>query len=298
MAATDATSPREATVYFDGAFSDPRLDHPEGIAVDPRDGSIWCGGEAGQLFRIAPDGSAIEQVATTGGFCLGLAFDHAGGLFVCDQAHAALMRLAPGAAAPVRFADGSGGADGVRLRTPNACAVDAAGNVYVSDSRAQCDPGPGVFRFAPDGSGGLWCREPLHFANGVALAADGRALYVAETWARRVVRIAIEADGDAGALDVVAELPRTLPDGLALAADGALWVACYEPSQLLRIDPDGSVARIAHDPDAHVLCHPTNIAFRNRELLIANLGRWHVSRVAAGVGGVALPLGGVPRVTG
>lgn len=33
------------------------LGHPEGIAVHP-DVSIWTGGEAGQIYRIAPDGTA------------------------------------------------------------------------------------------------------------------------------------------------------------------------------------------------------------------------------------------------
>jgi hypothetical protein len=27
------------------------LDHPECVAVHP-DGSVWCGGEAGQIYRI------------------------------------------------------------------------------------------------------------------------------------------------------------------------------------------------------------------------------------------------------
>jgi len=37
-------------VYAEG------LDHPECIAVHP-DGSVWAGGEAGQIYRIAPEKS-------------------------------------------------------------------------------------------------------------------------------------------------------------------------------------------------------------------------------------------------
>ncbi len=32
-----------ASVFFDGLLTEPRLDHPEGLAVH-KDGSVWCGG--------------------------------------------------------------------------------------------------------------------------------------------------------------------------------------------------------------------------------------------------------------
>ena len=37
-----------AEVFYDGLFTEPMLDHPEGLAVH-RDGSVWCGGERGQI---------------------------------------------------------------------------------------------------------------------------------------------------------------------------------------------------------------------------------------------------------
>jgi gluconolactonase len=30
------------------------LDHPECVAVHP-DGSVWAGGEAGQIYKVSPD---------------------------------------------------------------------------------------------------------------------------------------------------------------------------------------------------------------------------------------------------
>ena len=35
------------------------LDHPEGVAEGP-DGTIYAGGELGQVYRIAPDGTAKQ----------------------------------------------------------------------------------------------------------------------------------------------------------------------------------------------------------------------------------------------
>ena len=55
-----------ARIFYDG-IADHSFRNPEGIAVGP-DGSIWCGTSTGWVYRIAPDGSSAEQVASTGGF--------------------------------------------------------------------------------------------------------------------------------------------------------------------------------------------------------------------------------------
>ncbi len=81
-----------AEVFFDGIFSEPRLRHPEGVAIDAS-GDIWCGGETGEIYRISADGSGIETVASTGGFILGLAFDDEQDLYACDMRHSAVFRL-------------------------------------------------------------------------------------------------------------------------------------------------------------------------------------------------------------
>src|SRR5215831_13280655 len=62
------------------------LDHPECLAFD-REGILWAGGEAGQIYSVSPEGS-VETVAALGGFSGGLAWapdDSA--LFVCNPAH-------------------------------------------------------------------------------------------------------------------------------------------------------------------------------------------------------------------
>lgn len=274
----------QARILFDGTLGEPRLDHPEGIAVHP-DGSIWCGGERGQIFRIEGDGSRIDEVATTGGFCLGLAFAPTGELFVCDLARAAVLAVEVASGRVECFATAAGTH---RLRVPNYPAFDAQGLLYVSDSHGE-DPGPGMFRFAPDGSGELWYEKSLSFANGLALSRDGRDLFVAETRRSAVVRIPIEPDGRPGAREDVAILPGILPDGLALGEDGSLYVGCYEPSQVLRIGPTGNVTVVFADPTAHILCHPTNLAFRGESLLTSNLGRWHITELRVNARGVPLP---------
>jgi sugar lactone lactonase YvrE len=276
-----------STVFFDGVFSEPRLNHPEGLAIDGA-GNVWCGGEEGEIYRIDADASRIELMATTGGFTLGMAFDTAGRLYTCDLKHAAVFRFDPASGSLERFAEGDGSA---RMQIPNVPVVDVQRNcLYVSDSFHFQQAGPGVWRFDLDsGAGQLWYDRPLRFANGLALSADRSWLYAAETFARRVVRIPIQADGSAGAAEPFVQDVPALPDGLAFDVEGRLYLACYEPSRIYRADASGRVELLIDDPEAHTLCHPTNCAFRGTELFNSNLGRWHVTRTEVGVAGLPLP---------
>lgn len=268
------TDRADIRVFYDEQVEGLRLDHPEGVAVAP-DGSVWCGGEAGQVYRIDPDGGHAEVVARTGGFVLGLAFDRAGNLYLCDQDRRALLRLPAGSD---RLEVVGEGAPGNPMRIPNACVCDDAGRIYVTDSYGSGQTGPGVFRFDPDGRGELWFDRPMRFANGIALSPDGATVYVAESFLPGVTAIPV-IDDRPGEPSVLAELPGTVPDGLLIGPDGAVYVGCYEPSQVMRIGADGAVTVVASDPTAHVLCHPTNLARRGDMLLTANLGRWHIAAI-------------------
>ena len=70
------------------------LDHPEGIALGT-DGMLYAGGEAGQVYRVDPAAGSVEQIASTGGFVLGLCLDAAGAIYACDATLAAVVRIDP-----------------------------------------------------------------------------------------------------------------------------------------------------------------------------------------------------------
>ncbi len=274
-------------IFYDGTVTEPRLLHPESVAVDS-DGNVWCGGELGQIYRISSDGSVLEERASTGGFTLGIAFDARGRLYTCDLKFRSVFRYDPATGDLAEFANlGARGA----AAPPNWAVVDARRNaLYVSESFGSGEPGPGIWRFDLDtGDGGLWYDRPLAFANGMALTAGADALYVAETFGRRILRLPIAADGGSGKAETVLQLEGALPDGLALDREGTLYIACYEPSQILRLRPGGEVEVFVADSEAHILCHPTSCAFRGSTLFIANLGRWHVSAVETPVEGLQLP---------
>lgn len=272
-----------ATVFYDGLSNQPSLHTPEGIAVDA-EGNVWCGGGGGELYRLAPDGSAAQEVANTGGFVLGIAFDRAGLLYACDLTRATVLRLDPATGELVDFPKLS---DGQAISIPNFPVVDhERGCLYVSDSNAHHVPGGGVWRFdLQDGRGELWYDQPLDFANGMALTPAGDALYVAESWGHRVIRIPIGATGSAGAPEPVIEDVEGIIDGLVVDHAGVLYLAQYAPSRIARVTPDGGLEVVIDDPYHHVLCHPTNAAFSGDRLLTANLGAHHLTEIAIGIEG-------------
>ncbi|TIT03562.1 SMP-30/gluconolactonase/LRE family protein [Mesorhizobium sp.] len=261
-----------ARVFFDGIFTTPRVAHPEGVAVH-RDGSIWCGTETGDLLRLAADGGSVERMGGTEGFLLGIAFDSVGNCFACDLKHSAIFRWNAGTGLMERFASAG-------IRVPNYPIVDETrGWLYVSDSVGE-DNRSGIFRYdLKTGDGGLWCRETMAFANGMAMAPDGNGLYVVESNAPCVSYVPIRADGAAGARQVVVEDVDNVPDGVAFAPDGSLFISCYEPSRIYRWRQDRGLEVLIEDPTATTLAHPTNIAFKGNKLYTANLGRWHITEI-------------------
>ncbi|MEZ4507006.1 MAG: hypothetical protein R2848_14425 [Thermomicrobiales bacterium] len=54
---------------------------PEGVAEGP-DG-IYAGGELGQVYRIAPDGTA-QQIGMVDGFAPGLPLDTDSNVYICE----------------------------------------------------------------------------------------------------------------------------------------------------------------------------------------------------------------------
>ena len=98
-------------------------------------------------------------------------------------------------------------------------------------------------------------------------------------------------DVSTGEVEEVTRLDGTVPDGIAFTEDGGVVVSCYRPDRIVHIDRNGVVEVIADDPQGTLLAAPTNIVFvgeaRDR-LVSANLGRWHLTLLDAGLRGVPL----------
>lgn len=245
------------------------LDHPEGIAIAP-DGTIWTGGEEGQVYVVAPDGQ-VRQHASTGGFSGGLAFDRDGSCIVCNSP-GRILRVHQDGRWEI-FADEVAGAP---LRVPNFAVFAPDGSLFVSDSGSWEVPNGVIYRFRADGGGEVFHAGPFHYTNGLAIDARGEYLYVVESARHCVVRLRI-ADGPTGLPEAVCppDSIEWVPDGLALDADGGLYVTAYGSDRIYRLDADATPEILLEDALGMVLNRPTNCAFggpRCSQLFIANLG--------------------------
>lgn len=250
------------------------LDHPEGVACGPG-GEVYAGGEAGQIYRISLDGG-VEQIASTGGFILGLCLDAEGAIYACDMARHEVVRIAPDGA----ITSWSGGAPERPMRVPNYPAFDRDGNLYVSDSGSPGKNDGCVFLIRPGGETEVVAADLGAFPNGLALSADDETLCVVLSDLPGVVAVDLRLGQDL-AVRTLVELPRHVPDGLAFDADGNLYISCYTPDVIYRLAPDGELAIVADDWASVTFATPTNIAFcgpARRTLVIASLSRWHLTR--------------------
>ncbi|MFZ3216318.1 MAG: SMP-30/gluconolactonase/LRE family protein [Candidatus Acidiferrales bacterium] len=262
------------------------LDHPECVAV-ARNGTLYAGGEGGQIYRISEDGTNVEEFANTGGFCLGLTLDREESIYVCDLRKQALMKVTQEGTVSL-IADSVAG---VKIQTPNFSVFDSPGNLYFSDSGQWKQANGVVWRLSRQGNVELFAAGPFHFANGLALDAQERYLYIVESNLDRVVRIEIKNDGSSGRAEVFAEGLARVPDGMAFDAAGNLYVTTYASNCIYRVSTSGHVELLCQDVENLLLCQPTNCAFGGPnfdQLYVSNLGRDHIAVLDLKVKGQAL----------
>ena len=230
------------------------------------------------MYKIDSQGQ-VETVANLGGFSGGLAFSMEHELFVCNPFHG-VVRVSSNGVWSI-FATHVGN---YKLICPNFGLFDAAGNYYVTDSGQWQKRNGALIRFAADGGSEILA-APLGYANGLALSADGKTLFMVESDTNSVFRFALQPDGTIGPAELYASDCGRLQDGLALDAAGNLYVSCYASDEIWRISPDGVKSLFAWDPWAIRLGSPTNLAFGGKnfdELYVANLARTTITRAKIG----------------
>jgi gluconolactonase len=259
------------------------IDHPECIAFDEA-GDLWAGGESGQIYRVPLDGKA-QLVTSIGRFCAGLAFSPANELYVCNSS-LGIVKVKHSGEYSI-FATHAGEH---KLLCPNYGLFDSNRNYYVTDSGQWKRNNGFLIRYTPDGRGKI-IGGPFGYANGLALSADEKFLFMVESNTDSVFRFEIRADGTVGAAELYASECGRFPDGLTLDAEGNLYVCCYASDEIWRISPERQKILFAWDRWAILLGSPTNMAFGGKdfdELYVANLARTTITRAKTGRKGMPL----------
>src|SRR5437762_2810927 len=122
------------------------------------------------------------------------------------------------------------------IEQPERVAFDRAGNYYVTDSGNWKKNDGFLLRFNPNGDGKI-IGGPFGYANGLALSADERSLFMVDSNTDSVLRFELRADGSVGPAERYAEGCGRFPDGLVLDAEGNLYVCCYASDEIWRISP-------------------------------------------------------------
>jgi sugar lactone lactonase YvrE len=225
--------------------------YPATVAAAP-DGVLYTGSYAtGALWRITRDGSITELPDSREqiGAVSGLTVDTTGTLWVVDvldtdprSTGGALWRVTPDGQI---MSFGTLGGDVRGFIAPDDIAVDAAGNVYVSD-RGRNE----ILRFTPDGAGSGWWRPAGDGAatqraiTGLAYDPARDALLVADPEVNEIYRVSVSD----GATEILySHGNREFPpgfDGITVAPDGSIYIAALGQNGVARVG-DGELDFIA-----------------------------------------------------
>lgn len=269
------------TSSVDGIGANARFEDPFSAAVDA-DGVVYIADSAAHVIRrITPDGAVTTWAGSPGSFGsadgtgsaarfyspFGVAVDTAGNVYVADSLNSTVRKIAAGGvvttlAGTARSrgsADGSGAA--AKFDQPFGIAVDANGNVYVSDATANAirkiTPAGVVSTFAglagtagsTDGTG-TSARFVVPY--GVAVDTTGTVFVVdhGNHTIRRITSAGVVTTlagtaGSAGSTDGSGAAARfKYPSGVAVDRQGNVFVADTDNQVIRQITSSGEVTTV------------------------------------------------------
>jgi sugar lactone lactonase YvrE len=137
-------------------------------------------------------------------------------------------------------------------------------------------PAPSELWLVPAGGGKpSVLAEGILWPNGIGLSPAADVLYVSDFAAGEVLSF----DPDGGGRRTFAQVPAGSPDGLAVDAEGAVWVALGPAGRIARLGAGGAVEELIDVPAGFV----SSVAFDGEQLLVATAGA--LLRTDAGVAG-------------
>ena len=240
------SAPRSVLSIRAGLGESPIWDGGQGALywIDGRKPSINRFDPATSDNRAVATPEPVHAIALTRGQRLLCAFEASLGYFDCETG--ALERVATLI-------------EGVKDNL-NDGAVDRAGRFWVgSKARDWVTPVGALFRCDPDGSVHRM-DQGFRLSNGMGWSPDDRTMYFIDSAPREIY--AYDFDLASGAIRNRRTLVRIaeehgLPDGMAVDAEGFLWVAQWSGGRLVRYDPRGAISLTIPMP----VRRPTSLAF-------------------------------------
>jgi gluconolactonase len=147
-----------------------------------------------------------------------------------------------------------------------------------------------LVKVSPDGTAVSLLGDHLCYPNGLALSPERDSLFMVESSAANILSIPLKKD-DVEAPEIYVQLQGTVPDGLAFDQAGNLYVACYKPDLIYKVDRYRNVQVLIDDKTGQVLRRPTNVAFSPDDstlLYFSNLGGWYIGALDVGISGSRL----------
>jgi sugar lactone lactonase YvrE len=255
------------------AFDPTAFELSEGLAVD-KSGNVYVSlAPLGKVVRFAPGSSEYEVFAEVPDWDLGpedYFVDHFGilGLALDADGHVYAAVDTAGRAGVWRFDCRTG--EGTRFEGTedmlfaNALAFDDQGNLFATESFSGMDgdmPLGAIWKITPDGVAEKWLENTTlgspsgsgtakpPGANGIAFR-DG-LLYVANTLRTSILTVPVSVDGSPGEIAPYAVSDfGFIGDGLALDAEGRVYINDQLSNGIVRVNPDATVDPIAGGVEA------------------------------------------------
>lgn len=265
------------------------------------EGPLWVAGRGlvfsdvlnGGVFCAAPDGQVSTLFEHRRGIG-GMAVHEAGGLIVSGR-NLSFKPFDGGPTRTVLDRDPKAGIVGY-----NDLTTDAAGRIYAGSLGSSpvfadgLEPAAGdLWRVDLDGSASRVGFE-IWLTNGLGFAPDGSVLYHSDSSVRTVWRYGVDEVGNLGPKEVFARTTEGVPDGLAVASDGTVWVALAGGGHGVAVfDEQGAQVDFLRIPEP--MC--TSLCFGGddlRDLYVVSGAEGSGSDAGGAVHRVRVPVAGCP----
>jgi len=269
-----------------GPATSARLNLPFGVALDAA-GNLYIADYLNNRIRKVTPAGIISTVAGNGSWGFsgdrgpatsaqlsgprGVAVDAAGNFYISDYANHRIRKVTTDGVISTVAGNGTSGFSGdggpatsAQLSYSNGVALDAAGNLYISDSNnnrirmvtpagiISTVAGNGNYGFSSDGGPAI--STQLNLPRGVAVDATGN-LYIADCGNNRIRRVTPAGiistvagngtwgfSGDGGA---ATSAQLNLPFGVGFGAAGSLYIADSGNNRVRKVSPAGVISTVA-----------------------------------------------------